>query len=112
VYHPSRLPELCAQLETAHLRPHRMRLVHATQQAPASIVLVEAIREGRDALTVLPPLWVYEAAGDYTAEMQAIFQGRAALNEAALRRRSRGERAAERPSADAVAERRAIGDTP
>ena len=75
VYHPSRLPELFAQLEAAHLRPRRMRLVHATQQAPASIVLVEAMCDGRDALTVLPPLWVYEASGDYTAEMQAIFQG-------------------------------------
>jgi tRNA1Val (adenine37-N6)-methyltransferase len=77
VYHPARLPELFAQLEAAHLRPRRMRLVHATQHAPASIVLVEAVRDGRDALTVLPPLWVYEASGDYTAEMQAIFQGRA-----------------------------------
>ena len=77
VYHPSRLPELFAQLEAAHLRPRRMRLVHATQHALASIVLVEAMCDGRDALTVLPPLWVYEASGDYTAEMQAIFQGRA-----------------------------------
>ena len=77
VYHPSRLPELCAQLETAHMRPRRLRLVHATTQAPASMVLVEAIRDGRDALTVLPPLWVYEASGGYTAEMQAMFQGRA-----------------------------------
>jgi len=77
VYHPSRLPELCAHLEAAHLRPRRMRLVHATPQEPASIVLVEASRDGRHALTVLPPLWVYEASGGYTAEMQAIFQGRA-----------------------------------
>src|SRR6266446_3810708 len=77
VYHPSRLPELYAHLEAAHLRPRRMRLVHATAQVPASIVLVEAIRDGRDALTVLPPLWVYAASGGYTAEMQAIFQGRA-----------------------------------
>jgi tRNA1(Val) A37 N6-methylase TrmN6 len=112
VYHPSRLPELCARLEAAHLRPRRMRLVHATERAPASMVLVEAIRDGRGALTILPPLWVYEASGDYTAEMQAIFQGRGALNEAPLRRRSRGERAALRPSADAVAERRTLGDIP
>jgi tRNA1(Val) A37 N6-methylase TrmN6 len=94
VYHPSRLPELFTQLEAAHLCPRRMRLVHATPQALASIALVEAIRDGRDALSVLPPLWVYAASGDYTAEMRAIFQGRAAL----------------RPSADAVAERRALGD--
>jgi len=77
VYHPARLPELFAQLEATHLRPRRMRLVHAAQHAPASIVLVEAVRDGLDALTVLPPLWVYEASGDYTAEMQAIFHGRA-----------------------------------
>lgn len=89
VYHPSRLPELCTRLEAAYLRPRRMRLVHATERAPAAMVLVEAIRDGREALTVLPPLRVYEASGDYTAEMQAIFQGRAA----------------ERPSADAVAKR-------
>jgi len=81
VYHPSRLPELCAQLETARLRPRCLRLVHATAQTPASIVLVEAVRDGRDALTVLPPLWVYAASGGYTAEMQAIFQGRAIVGD-------------------------------
>ena len=76
VYHSARLPELFAQLEAAHLRPRRMRLVHTAQQAPASMVLIEAICDGRDALTVLPPLWVYETSGDYTVEMQAIFHGR------------------------------------
>jgi len=40
-------------------------------------VLAEAVQGGRDALTVLPPLHVYETRGRYTAEMQAIFQGRA-----------------------------------
>jgi tRNA1Val (adenine37-N6)-methyltransferase len=79
VYHPSRLPELCARLEAARLRPCRLRCVHATAQAPAAMVLVEAVRDGRDALSVLPPLWVYDASGGYTAEMQAIFQGRALL---------------------------------
>ena len=82
VYHPSRLPELYAQLEAEHLHPRRMRLVHATAQAPASMVLVEAVRDGRDALTVLPPLWVYETSGCYTPEMQAIFQGRAIVRPA------------------------------
>lgn len=77
VYHSSRLPELCARLEEAHLRPRRLRLVHSTLHAPASMVLVEAVQGGRDALTVLPPLYVYAAHGLYTAEMQAIFQGRA-----------------------------------
>lgn len=76
VYHPSRLAELYARLETAHLRPRRMRLVHATSQADATLVLVEAMQGSRGALTVLPPLCVYAARGRYTAEMQAIFAGR------------------------------------
>ncbi len=77
VYHPSRLAELCAKLETVQLRPRRMRLVHSALHTPASMVLIEAVRDGRDALTVLPPLYVYDTAGVYSLEMQAIFQGRA-----------------------------------
>jgi tRNA1Val (adenine37-N6)-methyltransferase len=80
IYHPSRLAELCARLDTARLCPRRLRFVHATPLAPASLVLVEAVQGGRDALTVLPPLHVYEAGGRYTAEMQAIFQGRTLQN--------------------------------
>ena len=77
VYHPTRLVELLAQLAAADLRPRRLRLVHATLSTPASMVLVDAVQRGRNALTVLPPLCIYAATGVYTAEMQAIFQGRA-----------------------------------
>lgn len=77
VYHPSRLAELCARLEAAHLRPRRLRLVHSIAPADASLVLIEAMYGGRGALTVMPPLCVYVARGCYSAEMQAIFAGRA-----------------------------------
>ena len=76
VYHPSRMVELCAQFAALRLRPRRLRMVHATVQAPATMVLVEAIRDGRDALTVMPPLYVYATDGSYSAEMQDIFHGR------------------------------------
>jgi tRNA1Val (adenine37-N6)-methyltransferase len=76
VYHPSRLAELCARLETFRLRPRHMRLVHATPAEPASMVLISAVRDGRDALTVLPPLLVCDTRGTYSPEMQAIFHGR------------------------------------
>lgn len=76
IYHPSRLAELCAQLQTAHLQPRRLRLVHSTLQTPATMVLLEAVKGGANALTVLPPLVVYEAQGTYTPEMQTIFAGR------------------------------------
>lgn len=77
VYHPSRLAELCVGLDARQLRPQRLRQVHPDPQAPASMVLIEAIRGGRQALTVLPPLFICGTDGRYTAEMEAIFQGRA-----------------------------------
>ena len=77
VYHPSRLAELCSRLQAADLNPCRLRFVHPSREAPATMVLVEALHGGRDALEVLPPLVVYEAPNVYSAEMQAIFQGRA-----------------------------------
>jgi tRNA1Val (adenine37-N6)-methyltransferase len=77
VYHPARLAELLAHLETARLRPRRLRLVHATWCRPASMVLLDAVHTGGDRLTVLPPLCVYDTTGVYTAEIQAIFRGRA-----------------------------------
>lgn len=76
IYHPSRLAELCTRLAAACLQPRRLRLVHATAETPATMVLIEAIGAGRDALTVLPPLYVYDAYGTYSTEMQAIFRGR------------------------------------
>lgn len=77
VYHPSRLAELCSRLEAADLNLRYLRFVHAERCGPATMVLVEALRDGRDALQVLPPLVVYQAENVYSAEMQAIFMGRA-----------------------------------
>ncbi len=77
IYHPSRLVELCVELERNGLNPRRLRLIHPKPQTAVSMVLVEAVYGGHDALEVLPPLLVCDADGRYTAEMQAIFQGRA-----------------------------------
>lgn len=77
VYHPSRLAELCSSLEAADLTPRRLRFVHPDSHGAATMVLVEALRDGRDELEVLPPLIVYRETNVYSAEMQAIFQGRA-----------------------------------
>ena len=77
VYHPSRLAGLCSRLEAADLNPCRLRFVHPSREAPATMALVEALQGGRDALEVLPPLIVYQATNVYSAEMRAIFQGRA-----------------------------------
>lgn len=56
VHRPERLPELFVQLRAASLEPKRMRLVQHSPDAPPSAVLVEAVRQGRPGLEVLPVL--------------------------------------------------------
>jgi len=58
IYHPSRLAELCVQLDAMRLCPRRMRFVHPAPDAEASMVLVEAVQGGGDALTVMQPLMI------------------------------------------------------
>lgn len=56
VYRPERLPELLLALKAAGLEPKRLRLVQHRRDCPPRAVLVEAVRQGRPGLAVLPVL--------------------------------------------------------
>lgn len=73
VYSAERLAELLSELRGRDLEPKWLRAVHSRAAAPAKLVLVEALKGGRSGMTVGPPLVVYKADGDYTAEVSAMF---------------------------------------
>ncbi len=70
---PARLVEALAGLEAAGLTPKRLRLVHGRAHKPASLSLIEAVKQGRPQLTVEPPLVVYAQGQAYTPEVQALY---------------------------------------
>jgi tRNA1(Val) A37 N6-methylase TrmN6 len=72
VYPAERAGELVATLEGERLRVARLRPVHARAGEPARRVLVEAVRDGRGPLSLLPPLVLYDAGGAPSAEHRAI----------------------------------------
>lgn len=76
VHRPSRLVDLLMTMRRHRLEPKRMRFIHPKRGAEANIVLVEALKDGRPELRLLPPLIVYEEDGGYTAELLDIFYGR------------------------------------
>lgn len=55
-HRPERLTDLLCTLRACGLEPKRMQFAAHTADAPPSLVLVEAVRQGRPGLTVLPPL--------------------------------------------------------
>ena len=56
VYRPERLAELFAALQAHGMEPKRLQLVQHGPDKPPSAALVEAVRQGRPGLAVLPTL--------------------------------------------------------
>lgn len=71
IYPTDRLPLLLSSLESAHLRPLRMRMVHDRPTEPARRVLLEARKGAKGPLLVEPPLILRD--GDaYTPEAKRV----------------------------------------
>jgi tRNA1Val (adenine37-N6)-methyltransferase len=73
VFSAARSVELTSLLRARKLEPKRLRFVHPYEDKPASLALIEAVRDGGSGLTVLPPLVVHAPGGGYTAEMKDIY---------------------------------------
>ncbi|HSR36845.1 MAG TPA: methyltransferase, partial [Desulfurivibrionaceae bacterium] len=74
VYPAGRLAALMAALKGHRLEPKRLQIVHSYPGDTGRLVLVEAVKNGGEELAVLPPFFVYQAAGGaYTPEMAALY---------------------------------------
>lgn len=73
VHRPERLPEIFAEMAAAKLKPLKMVFVHPMIDRDATMVLVSAVKGGRNHLSVLPPVVIYEKKGVYTAKIKEIY---------------------------------------
>lgn len=76
VHRPARLADIIEAMRRHRLEPKRMRFIHPKHGAEANMVLVEALKDGKPELRLLPPLVVYEPDRQYTTELLDIFYGR------------------------------------
>lgn len=73
VHRPSRLVDLFCTLRKFRIEPKRIQFVHQTADAEASIVLIEAVRDGKPELKVCEPLLVYDNDKQYTSKLFNIY---------------------------------------
>jgi len=64
VHRPSRLADIMEALRAWRIEPKIIQFVHPKQNGEANMVLIEACRDGKPDLRVLPPLVVYNEAGE------------------------------------------------
>lgn len=75
VHRPGRLLDIVTVMREYRLEPKRIQFVYPKQGKEANTLLIEAIKDGSPDLKILPPLFVYNEQGDYTAEVRKILYG-------------------------------------
>ena len=74
IYPASRAAELIQEMRQFNLEPKRLQFVHSRPKEEARLMMVEGFKEGRAQVRVLPPLILYDSAGNYTPEAQELFR--------------------------------------
>jgi tRNA1Val (adenine37-N6)-methyltransferase len=74
IYPATRATDLFHGLRHFHLEPKRVQFVHSHPQDEASLMLVDALKEGKAQIQVLPPFVLYETGGQYTPQTEELFR--------------------------------------
>lgn len=73
IHRAQRLAELLCCLRESRLEPKEIRLIHSFAGRPAAQVLLSAVKDGNEGLTVHPPLIVHHEDGSETEEIRKIY---------------------------------------
>jgi len=70
----NRLAETLVLLKQEGMEPKRLRFVHPLPGKEASMFLLSAMKQGREGLVVVPPLFITDGQGSYTPELLAAYR--------------------------------------
>ncbi|WP_010279437.1 tRNA1(Val) (adenine(37)-N6)-methyltransferase [Paenibacillus senegalensis] len=91
VHRSSRLIEISVAFRKYKLEIKKLRFVHPRAGEESNMVLIEAVKDGKPEVKILPPLIVYEPNGRYVDELMKIYYGeRNSTNESALKQQPKG----------------------
>ena len=74
VHRPERLADIIFSLRENKIEPKKIRFVYSREDSKeAKLVLIKAVKNGGDFLTIEKPLYIYKNNGDYTEEILRIY---------------------------------------
>ena len=74
VHRADRLSEILNNLLNYRFEAKKIKFCYTTKHKNAKIVLIEAIKNGKPGLTILPPLIINKENGEYTDEILKMFE--------------------------------------
>lgn len=76
VHRPGRLLDLVTTMRANRLEPKRLQFIYPKEGKEANILLIEAIKDGKPDIKILPPLYVYNEKNEYTPQVREILYGK------------------------------------
>ena len=74
VHRPSRLVDICVTCRKYRLEPKTLRFVSPNKESKPNIILVHCVKNGGTDLRLCHPLYVYDETGNYTKEIESIYE--------------------------------------
>jgi len=74
IYTAERTTDILSRMRNEQIEPKMLRMIHSNRDTDARLILIEGIKGGRPGLKIRPPLIVYDENGDYTADVQQMFE--------------------------------------
>ncbi|SFD72631.1 tRNA1(Val) A37 N6-methylase TrmN6 [Lentibacillus persicus] len=76
VHRPGRLVDIITLFRQYKIEPKRLQFVYPKRGRESNMLLIEGTRDGNADLTILPPLYIYNADNTYTTEAEEIIYGK------------------------------------
>ncbi len=73
IHRPERLADIICLMREFRLEPKRLRFVHPSPNKTANMILIEGAKYGNPKLFLEPPLYVYNENGEYSEEINRIY---------------------------------------
>lgn len=75
VHRTERFIEIIEKMKIYNLEPKKVQFIYPKKDSNSNLVLIEATKNGKKGLKLLPPLIVHDKYGNYQNEIKKIFNG-------------------------------------
>ena len=72
IYPAERTTDILTQFRSLGIEPKQMRMIHSFAEAEAKFVIVEGVKGGGPGMKVTRPLYLYQADGSYSREVEKM----------------------------------------
>lgn len=74
VHTPDRLIEIIMKMKSSNIEPKKIQFVYPKENSDANILLIEGIKNGKNGIKILKPLYVHNDDNSYKEEIRQMFQ--------------------------------------